>query len=108
MIKEDEPSRRRLLLRSLTWHGAHLAEPTPAYRESWKMADTQVGLHVASVQPNSSFATQGLKRNTFIVRYNGNPIRTLEDFLSIDDQVNTYIVLEFDDGKSLTLNRTGR
>lgn len=95
---------RRILMRTLTWHGTQLAEPTPTYRQNWNMPRTAVGLHVAAVSPLSPFASQGLKYNTMIVRYNGKSVRTLEDFIKVDDEAKGSMNLEFQDGKTLKLN----
>jgi serine protease Do len=92
-------------LRTMTWRGALLVEPTEAFLLSRANTREKPGLYVADVSERTSLYRRGLREHSLIVSVNGKRVRTLEDFKRCEKNARREIRLELDSGETVRVPR---
>ncbi|UCG15660.1 MAG: trypsin-like peptidase domain-containing protein [Phycisphaerales bacterium] len=80
------------------WRGALLGEATETALSAYGLTREDAGLAVIEVERSSRAFEGGLHRDAIIKLYNGQRVRTIEEFLRVDHKVNKRVVLTLADG----------
>lgn len=92
-------------VRTMTWRGLSLVEPTDGFLSSRGLSRQDAGLYVFEVPPDSPFRRAGLREETLIVRLDGRRVRTFSELLEAEKAMRGDIRLELADGTVVIVPR---
>ncbi len=88
-------------LRTMSWRGALLVEPSEAFLLSYGNSREKPGIYVAEVPARSALQRSGLRADCIIVRIDGKRVQTLEDFKRCEEDAKGRMRFELDDGSTV-------
>ncbi len=90
-------------VKSMTWRGITLGEPTEAFLISKGLGRRTPGVFVIDLPDDSLAHKRGLRKHAMIRRVNGERVRTLDDFSSAVERAGNAVRLELRDGTIIAL-----
>jgi serine protease Do len=105
VLVASKPPPAQVLPRTYDWNGVLLGEPTDKILSANGLSRADAGLVVVALDRASRGYQGGLREGAMIMKYDGQRVRSIEEFAAVDQQASGPITLTLNDGKTVRFRK---